>query len=166
MSLQTSFRVCKKYFSVLMDNFVQTFFPVLVLLNGAAAALSVFIVHLESHSSISKNFEEKSKRALFSQKVEERKGGEEEEQEGKEEERTQGVKTPALVCVLVQCVDGRHLSVKVATGCRVSALCVDLSKMTGIPIDAFYLTRQAKVFQNKDELWLETDERLCRRGRL
>ena len=55
---------------------------------------------------------------------------------------------------------------KVATGCRVSALCVGLAKMTGIPIDAFYLTRQSKVLRNKDELWLETDERLCIRERL
>ena len=97
---------CLKCFSVLMDKLVQTFFPVLVLLNGAAAALSVFIVHLECHSSISKNFEEKSKRALFSQKVEERKGEKRKNREEKEEARTQGVKTPALVSVLVQGVDG------------------------------------------------------------
>ena len=63
--------------------------------------------------------------------------------------------------MFVQGVDGRHLSVKVATGCRVSALCVGLAKVTGIPTDAFYLTRQSKVLWNKDEIWLETDERLC-----
>ena len=96
------------------------------MLNGAAAALSVIIVHLESHGSISKTFEEKSKRALFFffQRVEERKGGEEDKQEEKEEERKQGVTTPALVSILVQGVVGRHLSVKVATGRRVYALCV------------------------------------------
>ena len=38
--------------------------------------------------------------------------------------------------------------------------------MKGIPMDAFYLTRQAKVLQNEDELWLEADERLCMRERL
>ena len=155
-----------KCFSVLMDKLVQTFFLILELLNGAAAALLVIIVHLESTAAFQRIFEEKSKRALFFQKVEERKGGEEEEQEEKEEERKQGVTTPPLVSILVQGVDGRHLSVKVATGRRVSALCVDLSKMTGIPMDAFYLIRQVKVLQNEDELWLEMDERLCMRGRL
>ena len=59
--LTNKLQVVLKCFSVLMDKLAQTFFPVLVLLNGAAAALSVFIVHLESHSSISKNFKEKSK---------------------------------------------------------------------------------------------------------
>ena len=31
--------------------------------------------------------------------------------------------------------------------------------MTGIPTDAFYLTRQTKVLQSDEELWLEMDER-------
>ena len=38
--------------------------------------------------------------------------------------------------------------------------------MTGIPMDAFHLTRQSKVLQKEDELWLETNERLCMRERL
>ena len=88
----------------------------------------------------------------------------EEDQEKKDEKSKRGIMTPALVSILVQGVDGNHLSVKVVTGIRVSALCVDLAKMTGIPMDAFYLTRQAKVLQNEDELWLEADERLCMRG--
>ena len=63
---------------------------------------------------------------------------------------------PPLVSILIQGVDDRHLSVKVVAGIRVSALCVDLAKKTGIPVHAFYLTH----------LWLEADERLCMRGRL
>ena len=71
-----------------------------------------------------------------------------------------------MVNILVQGLDGKHLLVKIERSSRVSALCRDLSKMTGIPMDAFYLTRQGKVLQNEGGLWLETDERLCMRGRL
>ena len=86
---------------------------------------------------------------------------EEEEQERKEEgEKDKGVLTPALVIlqqtaerglkssdaqlegnrverdmvnILVRGLDGKHLSMKIAGGTRVSALCVDLAKSTGIP---------------------------------
>ena len=88
------------------------------------------------------------------------------DQEKKDEKSTRGIMTPPLVSILIQGMDGRHLFVKIVTGIRVSALCVDLAKKTGLPMDAFYLTRQGKVLQNEDELWLETDERLCMRGRL
>ena len=71
-----------------------------------------------------------------------------------------------MVNILVQGLDGKHLLMKIERSTRVSALCRDLSKMTGIPMDAFYLTRQGKVLQNEGGLWLETDERLCMRGRL
>ena len=71
-----------------------------------------------------------------------------------------------IVNILVQGVDGKHLSMKIEGSIRVSTLCRDLSKMTGIPMDAFYLTRQTKVLQSDEELWLEMDERVCMRGRL
>ena len=71
-----------------------------------------------------------------------------------------------MVNVLVQGLDGKHLSMRIAGGTRVSALCVDLAKSTRIPQDAFCLTRQAKVLQTRDELWLEKNERLCMRERL
>ena len=71
-----------------------------------------------------------------------------------------------MVNILVQGLDGRHLNMKVERSTRVSALCKVLSKMTGIPMDAFYLTRQTKVLQNDEELWPEPDERVCMRGRL
>ena len=70
-----------------------------------------------------------------------------------------------MVNILVQGLDGKHLSMKIAGSTRVSALCGDLSKVTGIPMDAFDLTRQSKVLQCDEELWLEKDERLCMRGR-
>ena len=71
-----------------------------------------------------------------------------------------------MVNILVQGLDGRHLNMKVERSTRVSALCEVLSKMTGIPMDAFYLTRQTKVLQDDEELWPEQDERVCMRGRL
>ena len=66
-----------------------------------------------------------------------------------------------MVNILVQGLD-----MKIEGNTRVSALCRVLSKMTGIPMDAFYLTRQTKVLQNDEELWLEQDERFCMRGKL
>ena len=71
-----------------------------------------------------------------------------------------------MVSILVQGLDGKHLSMMIEGSTRVSALCRDLSKMTGIPMDAFYLTRQTKALQSDEELWLEMDERVCMRGRL
>ena len=62
-----------------------------------------------------------------------------------------------MVNILVQGLDGKHLSMKIEGSTRVSALCRVLSKMTGIPMDAFCLTRQTKVLQNDEELWLEQD---------
>ena len=124
----------------------------------------------------------------------EEKKRDEEEQERKEEgEKEKGVLTPALVIlqqtaergskssdaqlegnwvgrdmvnILVQGLDGKHLYMKIAGGTRVSALCVDLAKNTGIPQDAFCLARQSKVLQTGDELWLEKNERLCMRRKL
>ena len=43
-----------------------------------------------------------------------------------------------MVIILVQGLDGKHLSMKIEGSTRVSALCRDLSKMTGIPMDAFF----------------------------
>ena len=53
-----------------------------------------------------------------------------------------------------------------AQGTRVSVLCTDLVSKVGIPQDAFYLTRRARVLHFEEELVLEQDERLCMRDRL
>ena len=50
-----------------------------------------------------------------------------------------------MVNILVQGLDGRHLSMRVAQGTRVSVLCMDLVMKVGIPQDVFYLTRRSKV---------------------
>ena len=84
------------------------------------------------------------------------------EQERKEEEENQ----TGTVNVLVQRLDGRHLNMKVIQGIQVSVLCVDLCARIGISQDVFDLTRQRRVLQNDEELWLEQDERVCMRERL
>ena len=121
------------------------------------------------------------------------KEGEEEDQERNEEEKEKRVLAPALVIpqgtmeqgskssdaqlegnravgdmvnILVQGMDGRHLSMRVAQGTRVSVLCMDLVRKVGIPQDAFYLTRRARVLHFEEELLPEQDERLCMRERL
>ena len=127
---------------------------------------------------------EESKRALIFPKDDEKTGEERKEKKGKEEDQERNEVSASglvpqetmeqssnrvmgdMVNILVQGLDGRHLSMRVAQGTRVSVLCMDLVSKAGIPRDAFYLTRQAKVLQNDEELWLEQDERFCMRGRL
>ena len=115
-------------------------------------------------------FSEDEKREVFSMEKRRMKKNERmkrlKEREEKEQERKEEGEKEKVVNILVQGLDGKHLSMKIAGSTRVSALCGDLSKVTGIPMDAFYLTRQAKVLQNDDELWLEMDERLWMRERL
>ena len=134
--------------------------------DGAAAASNLIECKIHNSRSISHFSVESEGASVFLNEEGKKREEREEDQEKKDEKRKLGIMTPALVSILVQGVDGRHLSVKVVGGSRVSALCVDLAKMTGIPMDDFYLTRQAKVLQNEDELWLEADERLCMRERL
>ena len=43
-----------------------------------------------------------------------------------------------MVNILVQGLDGRHLSMRVARGTRVSVLCMDLVSKVGIPQDVFF----------------------------
>ena len=71
-----------------------------------------------------------------------------------------------MVNMLARGMDGTHLTMKGMQGVQASQITADLSMQTGIPIGAFYLTRQAKVLQAGEELWLEKDERLIMRGRL
>ena len=132
----------------------------------AAAASKHIECKFHSSRSIS-NFSVESEGPLVFLKEEGKKKGErrEGEQEKKDEKNKRGI-VPPLVSILIQVVDGRHLSVKVVAGIRVSALCVDHVKKTGIPVHAFYLTHQSKVLRDEDELWLEADERLCTRRRL
>ena len=119
-----------------------------------AAAVSKHI-ECKFHSSRSiSNFSVESEGPLVFLKEEGKKRGErgEGEQEKKDEKNKRGIVPPPLVSILIQGVDGRHLSVKVVAGIRVSALCVDLAKKTGIPVHAFYLTHQSKVLRDEDEL--------------
>ena len=143
---------------------------------------------------------EKSIRALFFPKDDEKTGEERKEKKGKEEDHERNeeekkerrVSASALVPhetmeqgsqssdaqlegnrvigdmvnILVQGLDGRHLSMRVAQGTWVSVLCTDLVSKVGIPQDAFYLTRRTRVLHFEEELLLEQDERLCMRERL
>ena len=74
--------------------------------------------------------------------------------------------TGDMVNILIQGLNGRHLSMRVAQGTKVSVLRMDLVMRMGIPQDASYLTRRSRVLQFEEELWLEQDERFCMRERL
>ena len=167
------FFVVSMDFQMVKDS-VRTFFDFFVVLmdsemvqNEAAAASKHIECKFHSSRSISSFLVESEGPLVFLNEEGKKKEGKGEgDQEKKDEKSKRGIITPPLASILIQGVDGRHLSVKIETGIRVSALCLDLAKRTGIPMDAFYLTRQGKVLQNEDELWLEADERLCMRERL
>ena len=130
--------------------------------NVAAAARRNFGCQFDSSRSTSQNSAESKKGPDFPEKEKEREGKEQERKEMGEIK--EGVTTPALVIlqqtaeqdeksgdarlegnrvgqdmvnILVQGLDGKHVTMKIARGARVSQLCMEPAKRTGIPQDAF-----------------------------
>ena len=71
-----------------------------------------------------------------------------------------------MVDMLVCDLGGKHWTMTIAQGTQVFQVCFELAERTGLPVGAFYLTRQSKILHSGDLLWMGKDERLVMQGRL